>query len=183
MFPAVFAIFLHFSGDRACIKDYVFIDPPYNTGNDFIYRDDFAMSGTEYSEESGQVDENGDRLFRNTDSNGRFHSDWCSMIYPRLMLARNFLSEDGAIFISIDDNEVENLKKICADVFGASNYIATFPWRKRTAKSDVPFGVSQDYEWIVCYAKSDKFIARVAGTERQYFETPDYPGDHGVYTI
>ena len=154
----------------------IYIDPPYNTGNDFIYRDDFAMSGTEYSEESGQVDENGDRLFRNTDSNGRFHSDWCSMIYPRLMLARNFLSEDGAIFISIDDNEVENLKKICADVFGASNYIATFPWRKRTAKSDVPFGVSQDYEWIVCYAKSDKFIARVAGTERQYFETPDYPG-------
>lgn len=105
----------------------IYIDPPYNTGNDFIYRDDFAMSGTEYSEESGQVDENGDRLFRNTDSNGRFHSDWCSMIYPRLMLARNFLSEDGAIFISIDDNEVENLKKICADVFGASNYIATFP--------------------------------------------------------
>ena len=154
----------------------IYIDPPYNTGNDFIYRDDFAMSGEEYSEESGQVDENGDRLFRNTDSNGRFHSDWCSMIYSRLMLARNMLAADGVIFISIDDNEVDNLKKICADVFGASNYIATFPWRKRTAKSDVPFGVSQDYEWIVCYAKSDKFIARVAGTERQYFETPDYPG-------
>ena len=154
----------------------IYIDPPYNTGNDFIYRDDFAMSGEEYSEESGQVDENGDRLFRNTDSNGRFHSDWCSMIYSRLMLARNMLAADGVIFISIDDNEVDNLKKICADVFGASNYITTFPWRKRTAKSDVPFGVSQDYEWIVCYAKSDKFIARVAGTERQYFETPDYPG-------
>ena len=92
------------------------------------------------------------------------------------MLARSFLSEDGAIFISIDDNEIDNLKKICEDIFGASNYIATFPWRKRTAKSDVPFGVSQDYEWIVCYAKSDKFIARVTGTERQYFETPDYPG-------
>ena len=155
----------------------IYIDPPYNTGNDFIYRDDFDMSGEEFSEGIGQIDaETGNRLFRNTDSNGRFHSDWCSMIYSRLMLARNFLSEDGAIFISIDDNEVENLKKICADVFGASNYIATFPWRKRTAKSDVPFGISQDYEWIVCYAKSDKFIARVAGTERQYFETPDYPG-------
>lgn len=154
----------------------IYIDPPYNTGNDFIYRDDFGMSGEEFSEGIGQVDENGDRLFRNTDSNGRFHSDWCSMIYSRLMLARNFLSKDGAIFISIDDNEVDNLKKICADIFGASNYIATFPWRKRTAKSDVPFGVSQDYEWIVCYAKSDKFIARVTGTERQYFETPDYPG-------
>ena len=155
----------------------IYIDPPYNTGNDFIYRDAFAMSGEEFSEGIGQIDEEtGDRLFRNTDSNGRFHSDWCSMIYSRLMLARSFLSEDGAIFISIDDNEVDNLKKICEDIFGASNYIATFPWRKRTAKSDVPFGVSQDYEWIVCYAKSDKFIARVTGTERQYFETPDYPG-------
>lgn len=154
----------------------IYIDPPYNTGNDFIYRDDFAMSVEEYSEESGQVDdETGDRLFKNTDANGRFHSDWCSMIYSRLMLARNFLSEDGAVFISIDDNEVDNLKKICADIFGASNYVATFPWRKRTAKSDVPFGVSQDYEWIVCYAQSDKYIARMAGTERQYFETPDYP--------
>ena len=153
----------------------IYIDPPYNTGNDFIYRDDFAMSDEEYSEESGQIDEDGDRLFKNTDSNGRFHSDWCSMIYSRLMLARGFLSEDGAIFISIDDNEVYNLKKICEDIFGVSNYIATFPWRKRTAKSDVPFGVSQDYEWIICYAKSDKFIARVAGTERQYYETPDYP--------
>ena len=155
----------------------IYIDPPYNTGNDFIYRDDFAMSGEEYSEESGQVDEEtGDRLFKNTDSNGRFHSDWCSMIYSRLMLARNFLSEDGAIFISIDDNEVDNLKKICADIFGASNYIATFPWRKRTAKSDVPFGVSQDFEWVICYAKSSKFLASIEGKERKYYETPDFPG-------
>ncbi len=154
----------------------IYIDPPYNTGNDFIYRDDFAMSGEEYSEESGQVDENGDRLFKNTDSNGRFHSDWCSMIYSRLILARNFLSEDGAIFISIDDNEVDNLKKICADIFGASNYIATFPWRKRTAKSDVPFGVSQDFEWIICYAKSSKFLASIEGKKRKYYETPDFPG-------
>ena len=176
MFPAVFAIFIHFSSDRACIKDYVFIDPPYNTGNDFIYADDFMRSQEEENEQMGMYDEDENRLFKNTDTNGRFHSDWCSMIYSRLMLARNLLASDGAIFISIDDNERENLKKICDEVFGAVNYVATFPWRKRTAKSDVPFGVSQDYEWIILYAKSSQYIARVAGTERQYYETPDYPG-------
>ncbi len=154
----------------------IYIDPPYNTGNDFIYADDFRMSGEEWSVESGEWSEDGDRLFKNTDTNGRFHSDWCSMIYSRLMLARNLLASDGAIFISIDDNERENLQKICDEVFGTVNYVATFPWRKRTAKSDVPFGVSQDYEWIICYAKSDDFIASVAGKDRKYYETPDFPG-------
>ena len=154
----------------------IYIDPPYNTGNDFIYADDFRMSGEEWSVESGEWSEEGDRLFKNTDTNGRFHSDWCSMIYSRLMLARNLLASDGAIFISIDDNERENLQKICDEVFGTVNYVATFPWRKRTAKSDVPFGVSQDYEWIICYAKSDDFIASVAGKDRKYYETPDFPG-------
>ena len=156
----------------------IYIDPPYNTGNDFIYRDDFAQSQEEYSEESGQIDEEtGDRLFKNTDTNGRFHSDWCSMIYSRLTLAHTLLQNDGAIFISIDDNEIDNLKKICSDIFGASNYVATFPWRKRTAKSDVPFGISQDYEWIVCYAKSQNFLASMEGKERKYYETSDFPGD------
>ena len=98
------------------------------------------------------------------------------MMYSRLMLARDLLSDSGAIFISIDDNEIDNLKKICSDVFGSPNYVATFPWRKRTAKSDVPFGVSQDYEWIVCYAKSSGFLASVEGKERQYYETEDFPG-------
>ena len=154
----------------------IYIDPPYNTGNDFIYADDFRMSGEEWSVESGEWSEDGDRLFKNTDTNGRFHSDWCSMIYSRLMLARNLLASDGAIFISIDDNERENLQKICDEEFGTVNYVATFPWRKRTAKSDVPFGVSQDYEWIICYAKSDDFIASVAGKDRKYYETPDFPG-------
>jgi adenine-specific DNA-methyltransferase len=155
----------------------IYIDPPYNTGNDFIYRDNFTISDKKYSEESGQMDEEtDDRLFKNTDSNGRFHSDWCSMIYSRLMLARTLLKDDGAIFISIDDNESNNLKKICDDVFGENNYITTFPWRKRTAKSDVPFGISQDYEWIICYAKSEKFLASVAGKDRKYYETPDFPG-------
>lgn len=154
----------------------IYIDPPYNTGNDFIYADDFKMESEEWKVESGEWSEDGDRLFKNTDTNGRFHSDWCSMIYSRLMLARNLLASDGAIFISIDDNERENLQKICDEVFGTVNYVATFPWRKRTAKSDVPFGVSQDYEWIICYAKSDDFIASVAGKDRKYYETPDFPG-------
>ena len=154
----------------------IYIDPPYNTGNDFVYEDDFAQSTDEYLANSGQFDEEGNRLVTNTESNGRFHTDWLNMIYPRLKLAKDLLEENGAIFISIDDRECGNLIKICNDVFGEANFVASFPWRKRTAKSDVPFGVSQDYEWIICYAKSQNFIARVNGVERQYFETPDYPG-------
>ena len=153
----------------------IYIDPPYNTGNDFIYADDFMRSQDEENRQMGMYDEDENRLFKNNDSNGRFHSDWCSMIYSRLMLARNLLTDDGAIFMSIDDNERDNLEKLGAEIFGESNYVATFPWRKRTAKSDVPFGISQDYEWIVCFAKTSKFIARTTGTERKYFETEDYP--------
>lgn len=154
----------------------IYIDPPYNTGNDFIYRDDFKQTQQEYDEQAGLFDEDENRLFKNTETNGRFHSDWCSMMYSRLMLAKNFLSDDGVIFISIDDNEQENLKKICDEVFGESNFVATFPWRKRTAKSDVPFGVSQDYEWVLGYAKSDCFKARIKAKERKYYETSDFPG-------
>lgn len=119
----------------------IYIDPPYNTGNDFIYRDDFAQSQEEYSEESGQVDENGDRLFKNTDSNGRFHSDWCSMIYSRLMLARNLLSDDGAIFISIDHNEVANLKKLCDEVFGEDNFRSMITWQRKYSVSNSNFAL------------------------------------------
>ena len=154
----------------------IYIDPPYNTGNDFIYADDFMRTQEEENEQMGMYDEDENRLFKNTDSNGRFHSDWCSMMYSRLMLARNLLTENGAIFISIDDHEMDSLKKICDEIFGAINFVATFPWRKRTAKSDVPFGVSQDYEWVVCYAKSGAFLASVEGKERKYYETPDFPG-------
>ena len=153
----------------------IYIDPPYNTGNDFVYHDDFAMSADEYAEASGSVDELGNKYIKNMDSNGRFHSDWCSMMYSRLMVARSLLKEDGVIFISIDDNEVENLRKICDEVLGENNFVAVFPWRKRTAKSDVPFGISQDYEWIVVYGKSDKFRASIEGKERKYFVTEDYP--------
>lgn len=154
----------------------IYIDPPYNTGNDFVYEDDFAQSTDDYIGNSGQNDEDGNRLVANTESNGRFHTDWLNMIYPRLKVAKDFLSDDGAIFISIDDNEVENLKKVCDEIFGETNFVASFPWRKRTAKTDVPFGVSQDYEQIICYAKSQAFHASIQGKERKYYETPDFPG-------
>ena len=153
----------------------IYIDPPYNTGNDFVYADDFSQSASEYADTSGQKDETGNRLVQNTESNGRFHTDWLNMIYPRLKVARDLLSEDGVIFISIDDNEQENLKKICDEIFGEAHYIASFPWRKRTAKSDVPFGVSQDFEQIVCYARTSAYTASVKGKERKYYSTPDFP--------
>ena len=157
----------------------IYIDPPYNTGNDFVYNDDFTQGKDDFEQSSGLFDEEGnqtiDPMQRNTESNGRFHTDWLNMIYPRLKVAKDLLSDDGVIFISIDDNEVGNLQKVCDEIFGEVNFVAQIPWRKRTAKSDVPFGVSQDYEWIICYAKSSKFVAHTQGTERQYFETPDFP--------
>ena len=134
----------------------IYIDPPYNTGNDFIYADDFTMSGEEYAEELGATDEAGNRLFRNTDSNGRFHSDWCSMIYSRLMLARNLLTEDGVIFISIDENEVSTLKQMCDEAFGSSNFVAELIWsagRKNDSKH-----ISVSHEYILCYFKCAQYI-------------------------
>lgn len=130
----------------------IYIDPPYNTGNDFVYHDDFAMSADEYAEASGSVDELGNKYIKNMDSNGRFHSDWCSMIYSRLMVARTLLSEDGVIFISIDDNEVENLRKICDEVFGESNKIAQLVIENnpRGRQSDAFFATSHEY--LLCYA-------------------------------
>lgn len=154
----------------------IYIDPPYNTGNDFIYKDNFKIEKDEYDLLSGVKDEEGNKLVANTESNGRFHSDWLSMMYPRLRLARNLLKDDGVIFISIDDNEVHNLKKICDEIYGSDYFVGQFPWRKRTAKSDVPFGVSQDYEWILAIAKSSLFIASVDGKQRKYYESDDLPG-------
>lgn len=132
----------------------IYIDPPYNTGNDFIYRDDFKQSAAEYDEDSGVYDEDGNRMFKNTDSNGRFHSDWCSMIYSRLMLARNLLTQDGIIFISIDDNEQENLKKICDEVFGIKNFIAQIVWQKRTSP-DARRIISAGHEYVLAYVKNE----------------------------
>lgn len=154
----------------------IYIDPPYNTGNDFIYEDDFSQDANEYLGNSGQFDEEGNRLVQNTESNGQFHTDWLNMIYPRLRLAKDLLTDDGVIFVSIDDNEVENLLKCISEIFGACNFVAQIPWRKRTAKSDVPFGVSQDYEYILCFAKSGNFAASIDGKERKYYETPDFVG-------
>ena len=132
----------------------IYIDPPYNTGNDFIYNDDFKMSSDEYADKLGETDEDGNRMFKNTDSNGRFHSDWCSMIYPRLMLARNLLSDDGVIFISIDDNEQENLKKICDEVFGARNFISNLIWQKNFAPKNDNKYISTSTEFILLYSKN-----------------------------
>ena len=176
MFYAFFGGFYPGEGFFYCIKISRNIDPPYNTGNDFVYNDDFSENAEDYLANSGQFDEQGNQLVQNAESNGRYHTDWLNMLYPRIKLSRDCLAENGAIFISIDDHEHDNLIKICDEIFSRANYVASFPWRKRTAKSDVPFGVSQDYEWIVCYAKSEQFAARVAGTERKYFETPDFPG-------
>lgn len=153
----------------------IYIDPPYNTGNDFVYADDFRMKRGEYEDRLDLTDDDGNRLFSNPDTELCFHSNWCSMIYSRLKLARNLLTDDGVIFISIDDNEQANLKKICDEIFGAENFVALIPWRKRTAKTDVPHGVSQDFEWIIIYSRTDSFIACVEGEERKYFETPDFP--------
>ena len=131
----------------------IYIDPPYNTGNDFIYADDFMRSQEEENEQMGMYDEDENRLFKNTDTNGRFHSDWCSMIYSRLILARNLLTEDGVIFISIDDNEQENLKKCCDEVFGARNFIAQIAWEKVHTRKNSAINFSSSHEYILCYAK------------------------------
>lgn len=132
----------------------IYIDPPYNTGNDFIYDDDFTQSQEEFDEDSGAVDENGDRMFKNTDSNGRFHSDWCSMIYSRLLLARNLLSNDGVVFVSIDDHEQENMKKVCGEVFGEENFIDQIVWERAYAPVNLKKHFSESHDYILCYAKN-----------------------------
>lgn len=154
----------------------IYIDPPYNTGNDFVYSDDFAEDIDSYLAKSGQFDKDGNKLVQNTESNGRFHTDWLNMIYPRIKLSKNLLAEDGVIFISIDDNEVKNLITVCDEIFGKVNFAGIIPYRKRTTKTDVPFGISQDFEWILVYAKSTKFFAGVP-VDRKYYQSPDYPND------
>ena len=133
----------------------IYIDPPYNTGNDFIYADDFMRSQEEENEQMGMYDEDENRLFKNTDTNGRFHSDWCSMIYSRLLLARNLLTEDGVIFISIDDGEVSNLIKLCNDVFGEINFVADLIWQKKFSRANDATYFSTMHDHILCYCKSN----------------------------
>ena len=132
----------------------IYIDPPYNTGNDFIYADDFMRSQEEENEQMGMYDEDDNRLFKNTDTNGRFHSDWCSMIYSRLHLAKNLLTDDGVIFISIDDSEVKNLKNICDEVFGASNFVAQLIWQNKKGGGNDATHIAIEHEYILTYAKN-----------------------------
>ena len=145
----------------------IYIDPPYNTGNDFVYEDDFAQSASEYLAGSGQYDEAGNRMVTNTESNGRFHTDWLNMIYPRLKLAKDLLSDDGVIFISIDDNEQENLKKCCDEIFGGQNFVAQLIWERAfSPKNDARF-VSNSHDYVLVFAKDiNQFkIGRLPRTE------------------
>lgn len=135
----------------------IYIDPPYNTGNDFIYEDDFAESPDEYLRRSNQVDEQGNRLIANTSANGRFHSDWLSMIYARLKVARNLLTEDGAIFVSADHHESSNLRKVCDEIFGESNFQADISWQKRYTRSNNTQDFTTVVEHILVYSRSDAF--------------------------
>ncbi len=154
---------------------FAYIDPPYNIDGDFVYSDKWDESKEDYWQHIGVKNGNGVKIDTNSESSGRFHSNWMNMIYPRLILARQLLKDNGVIFISIDDKEAFHLKKVCDEIFGMENFVAQFPWKKRTTKSDVPFGVSQDYEWLICYAK-DTFQAGLTH-ERKYYYTDDYPND------
>jgi len=162
----------------------IYIDPPYNTGNDFIYNDNFTANKEEFDEVSGQRDEEGGRLVANPDSNGRFHSDWLSMMYPRLKLARNLLCDDGVIFISIDDNELANLKKICDEIFGADSFVAQIAWYKKVSPSNDSKWFSNDCDQILVYAKNKEIWRpnRLPKDARQlsYYKNPDND-DRGVW--
>ena len=162
----------------------IYIDPPYNTGNDFIYKDKFAESAEEYHLESGQKDEEGNRLVANTDSNGRFHSDWLSMMYPRLKLARNLLKDDGVIFISIDDNEVSNIRKMCDEVFGEENFVGEFIWKKKQGGGNDSNVLIVEHEYIVSYSKD--ILGFRFGLDKDYeLDSGFYPNhdEKGVYGL
>lgn len=161
----------------------IYIDPPYNTGNDFIYEDDFSQKAADYADNSGQTDEEGNRLVQNSESNGRFHTDWLNMMYPRLRIAKDLLSDDGVIFISIDDNEQANLKKICDEVFGADNFIAAFPrLTTKSGKTPLTFMISHDY--VLCYTKlrHDVFVGQIFEDE-SYKYSDEYVSERGRYNL
>ena len=155
----------------------IYIDPPYNTGSDFIYRDNFRQSRKEYEEEAEVYDNDRVRLVRNTETNGRFHSDWCSMIYPRLILARNLLSDEGVIFISIDDNEIAQMRKICDEVFGESNFQGCILWKKKTNGNNMGV-IPPVHDYIVVYSKKNADVAEIgfilSDEEKAYgYSNPD----------
>ena len=161
----------------------IYIDPPYNTGNDFIYNDDFKMTSEEYAEETREWDEDGNRMFKNTNINGRFHSDWCSMIYSRLVLARNLLSENGVIFISIDDNEMSNLIKICDEIFGSDNFQGMFVIN--ASPSAIDYGcIAKMHEYAVMYSKNSSLVQCYQLTEEdKKFDYKDELGEFIIYPL
>ena len=151
----------------------IYIDPPYNTGNDFVYEDDFAEDTDSYMGRSGQYDEQGNQLVQNTDSNGRFHTDWLNMIYPRLRVAKDLLTEDGVIFISIDDNEIENMKKLCDEIYGATSFVAQLVWEKKKKGSFLSKSITNVKEYILAYCKSAEGFEGLIGEINDEEET--YP--------
>ena len=161
----------------------IYIDPPYNTGNDFIYADDFMRSQEDENEQMGMYDEDENRLFKNTDTNGRFHSDWCSMIYSRLMLARNLLTDDGVIFISIDDNEVDDLMKIANDVFGKDNFLACFPRVTKKAGKTTD-AIAKNHDYILAYSKSaSPTLFLPSHTDEGFRFSDEYEAQRGKYKL
>lgn len=161
----------------------IYIDPPYNTGNDFVYNDEFGIRSEEWNGISGNYDADGNQIVgaleRNTEANGRFHTDWLNMLYPRLKLAKDLLRDDGVIFISIDDNEVENLKKVCGEVFGEGNFVAIINWKGRGGRQDSKYYAAV-HEYILCYAKQREYF--VAGEEIKSGDVyPKYDKEKGRY--
>lgn len=163
----------------------IYIDPPYNTGNDFIYRDDFKQSVQDYEDDLGVYDADGSRMFKNTDSNGRFHSDWCSMIYSRLMLARNLLTDDGVSFISIDDNEVFNLKEICDEVFGAGNFVAQLAVQLNPRGRNLDRYVAKTHESVLIYVRDYLNTSCISGVEKEGRMIEEYNkrDERGAYRL
>ena len=151
----------------------IYIDPPYNTGNDFVYEDDFAEDTDSYMARSGQYDEQGNQLVQNTDSNGRFHTDWLNMIYPRLRIAKDLLSEDGAIFISIDDNELKNILSTGYEIFGEECFVGAFVWKRRTSSALDKHLISIDHEYVICFSRNPGIV--FWGKEKDYknYSNPD----------
>lgn len=165
----------------------IYIDPPYNTGHDFVYNDKFSVSPDEWDDMSGELDEYGNRLTQNTESNGRFHTDWLNMIYPRLKIARDLLTDDGVIFISCDDNEVENIKRACSEIFGTSCFVAQFIWKKKQGGGNDSNFVVAEHEYVLCYCKCNNSFSM--GLDKNYklddnlYPYSDDKGDYGLITL
>ncbi len=166
-----------------CKVKLIYIDPPYNTGNDFVYNDNFAINRDEYEEQVGIYSDDGERLFKNTETNGRFHSDWCSMIFPRLVLARNLLREDGVIFISIDDNEVHNLRKICDEVFGAVNYFGCISRATGTTTGQDANKIGSSLDYLLIYKKTSSFTLEGIELSEDDEKRFSYEDNNGKYSI